>query len=245
MLVASSTGSADGAPTTGSADGAPDPKTKRTLRAQSSVCPDKYEELLAKTSSQKVEAATFKTLEGIVELAKEHVKAFKDIMRSGGPRNFGPGRTLTVATACTGSGLDIIVLAACQAALEEESPGTKFKYLFNCEIQEKKRNWIMELHRNFGRHLNGSASGDGKGNDDGDDDDVPCCFLDIMDLKNKQAHCVVHEKMCPVQRADIGFICTSCKDFSSQNPKKIKGKKVFDQKATSGGSAQTMHGMLD
>ena len=214
LLAASSAGSAVGAP--------PTPNTKRTLRAQSSVRPSKFEEIFKKVSSQTVSADKFKTFEGLTQLAKEHVQHFKSVQTDGHSRPLGPGRTITIATACTGSAFDLVAFATCAAALEEENPGTKFKYLFNCESKERKREWIVDMHKKMGHLLNRSASGAG------DDDDVPCCFIDIMDLKNKTAYCAVHDKKCKVRRADVGMVCTSCKDISSQNPQKCK-ENVFNQ----------------
>ena len=80
--------------------------------------------------------------------------------------------------------------------------------------------------------------------DDENDDEThhTCIFADIQTLGKETAHCVVHNRECPVPQVDV-FICgVSCKDVSRQNPSRDMSKHVLAEGQSRGGTAQTWQG---
>ena len=138
-----------------------------------------------------------------------------------------PNRVITVGAVCTGSPADVFVFAAAEKALRKTFPNIRFQFLFNCEINEKKRKWIGKLHK--------SCSDTRK--------QQPCMFGNIMDLANGEASCYVHgrKKKCKVPSVDILLCCTSCKEFSTYYN---KAQKPVNDKANNSTSAQTFAGLL-
>ena len=143
-----------------------------------------------------------------------------------GEKPLGPDRIVTIGTGCTGSAADVLVFEAMEEAYREYLPDVCFKYRFNCEINDKKREWIVKLHNALA--------------DDGSTDfvQVPCMFGDVIDLGASEADGHVHDKKCVAPSVDIFVCCTSCKDFSKQNTKRPQGL-VTHQTNTPGGFAQT------
>ena len=118
-------------------------------------------------------------------------------------------------------------------AFREKVPQFGVKYLFNCENNARKREWIMRLH--------GAPEGEIKA--DPTLVDQPCMFGCISKIGLRFAPCFTHGGECKVPSVDVFIACTSCKDFSKAKPGK-RGP-VFTEQATTGGSAQTLHGMLE
>ena len=75
--------------------------------------------------------------QGLERLAEEHLQSFAELL--GTVAKGAPNRVITVGTACTGSAADIFVFAAAEKALREAFPDIRFQFLFNCEINDKKR----------------------------------------------------------------------------------------------------------
>ena len=118
-----------------------------------------------------------------------------------------------------------------EGAYREYLPDITFLYKFNCEINEKKREWIMKLHK----ALQHDASPDSVC--------VPCMFEDITHLGAGEAYCYVHEKICMIPSVGI-FLCpTSCKDISKYNKNRMQGL-VTQHTSTPGGFAQTLMGLM-
>ena len=162
------------------------------------------------------------------ELAREHCQHFSVLLTES--RQLGPDRTITIGTGCTGSAADALVFEAMEEAYREYLPDITFKYTFNCEINDRKRNWIMKLHEALAH--------------DGTTDSVlvPCMFGDVLELGGSEAYCYAHDRKCEIPSVDFFLCCTSCKDFSKQNNKRSQGL-VTQQTSTSGGSAQTLRGL--
>ena len=80
----------------------------------------------------------------LLQLAREHCQNFSALLKEG--RELGPDRTVTIGTGCTGSAADTFVFEAMEEAYREYLPDISFKYRFNCEINDKKREWIVKLH---------------------------------------------------------------------------------------------------
>ena len=164
----------------------------------------------------------------LLQLAREHCQYFSALLKEG--RELGPHRPITIGTGCTGSAADTFVFEAMEEAYGEYLPGISFTYSFNCEINEKKREWIKKLHNALAQ--NGSA----------DFVQVACMFGDVLHLGESEAYCHTHEKKCVVSSVDIFMCCTSCKDWSKHNTKKTQGL-VTQHASTPGGSAQTLRGL--
>jgi len=179
----------------------------------------------SKTASRRVVTMdSVRSGHALLQLAREHCQNFAALLKPG--RTIGPDRTVTIGTGCTGSAADTLVFEAMEEAYREHVPDISFKYSFNCEINEKKREWIVKLHSALAA----------------DFVQVPCMFGDVIDLGAREAYCHVHEKKCMVSSVDIFVCCTSCKDFSKQNSKRTQGL-VTQQTSTPGGSAQTLRGV--
>ena len=156
-------------------------------------------------------------------------------------------------------------MMAIKAALASSNPDFRFEYVFNCEKDAQKRQWIMKLHKSI---ENEPALGDAVVGDDAVEskaalgDAGPCLFCDIQDLhrgaNGSKLPCATHYVLdgkkqinghCEVRPFDILFCSTSCKDFSKMNPNKSLGCKSTENitalgaAETPGGSAQTIRGL--
>ena len=200
-------------------------RTPRTLN-RSPTCDEQKTTSVGETNKMRVVSG--KALgenQGLERLAQEHLQSFASLL--GTVAKSAPNRVITVGTACTGSAADIFVFAAAEKALRDTFPHIRFQFLFNCEINEKKRKWIQKLHK--------SCSDTDK--------QQPCLFGNIMDLGNEEATCYVHgrKKKCKIPSVDILLCCTSCKEFSLYYN---KPQKPVNDKANSSTSAQTFAGLL-
>ena len=95
-------------------------------------------------AGKKVPAHSLRTRDGLERLAREHVSNFGELL--GDWDRLAPGRAITVGSACTGSAGDLIAFEAAEVAFREKVPQFGVKYLFNCENNARKREWIMRLH---------------------------------------------------------------------------------------------------
>ena len=203
-------------------------KSSRTLSRHPTVDPIDCQKQVKIASSKVVSMDSVRSGAALRELAREHCQYFSALLKDS--RQVGPDRTITIGTACTGSAADALVFEAMEEAYREFLPDISFKYTFNCEINDKKRRWIMNLHKALAH--------------DGSTDSVcvPCMFEDVLHLGANEAYCHVHDKECVIPSVDIFICCTSCKDFSKQNTKKTQGL-VTQQTSSLGGSAQTLRGL--
>ena len=203
-------------------------ENSRSLSRHPTVDPVECLEQIKNASSKVISMDSVRDGAALLELSREHCKKFSALLKEG--RQLGPDRTITIGTACTGSAADALVFEAMEEAYREYLPGISFKYTFNCEINDKKRSWIMKLHEALAH--DGST----------DSVHVPCMFGDVLHLGAIEAYCYVCDKECVIPSNDIFFCCTSCKDFSKQNTKRAQGL-VTQQTSTPGGSAQTLRGL--
>ena len=165
----------------------------------------------------------------MIKLAREHCEAFRSLLGPG--VKLAPNRTITVATACTGSAADVFVMDALARAYGDEASGFGVKYLFNCDIAPKKREWATRVHDAVA-----GAEGDALCAS------KPCSLSKTGDLENEEALCATHGKYCPVPSVDVFICCTSCKDMSRANGE--KSWHVLAAAKSTGGSAQTFQGLL-
>ena len=154
-------------------------------------------------------------------LAREHCASYLKML--GCPSRLAPAREITIGTACTGSAADVLSFDALAAAYQEHVPYFQVAYLFNCESNNQKRGWGMQLH---GLCPDASTNS--------------CCwFRDINDLAEGKALCCKHAEKepqgCPVRTVDIFVCATSCKDFAKANHSRHKRQ--------GGESARTLSGM--
>ena len=118
--------------------------------------------------------------DALLQLAREHCLNFAALLKEG--RQLGPDRTVTIGTGCTGSAADTLVSDAMEEAYREYLPDISFRYIFNREINDKIREWIVKLHNALAH--DGST----------DSVQVPCMFGDVIELGASEAYCHVHEK---------------------------------------------------
>ena len=161
-------------------------------------------------------------------------KAIKAVGRPHG------GRAIKVASFCTGSAADAIALDSLQHALKAEDMDITFEHSFYCEKHDRKRDvWCKKVHK--------IISGTDIANL------LPCAFTDCEVLGTSKATCTMHKKQSPVCNCTIpdwlsmlvaGF---SCKDLSRANQNKgaLQGADLWNALQTPGGSAQTMHAVVN
>ena len=203
-------------------------KSSRSLSRHPTVDPIECQTQVKNASRRVVIMDSVRSGDALLALAREHCHNFSALLKAS--RDLGPDRTVTIGTGCTGSAADALVFEAMDEAYREYLPDISFKYKFNCEINDKKREWIVKLHNALAH------------DESTDSVHVPCMFGDVLDLGASEAYCHVHEKKCVVPSVDIFVCCTSCKDFSKQNTKRTQGL-VTQQTSTPGGSAQTLRGL--
>jgi site-specific DNA-cytosine methylase len=203
-------------------------KSSRSLSRHPTVDPIECQTQVKNASRRVVTMDSVRSGDALLALAHEHCQTFSALLKE--CRELGPNRTVTIGTGCTGSAADALVFEAMEEAYREYLPDISFEYKFNCEINDKKREWIVKLHNALAH------------DESTDSVHVPCMFGDVLDLGASEAYCHVHEKKCVVPSVDIFVCCTSCKDFSKQNPKRTQGL-VTQQTSTPGGSAQTLRGL--
>ena len=203
--------------------------SSRTLCRNPTVDPVECQTRIDDASRRVISMDSVRGGQALLKLAREHCQTFSGLLKEG--RELGPDRIVTIGTGCTGSAADALVFEAMEEAYREYLPDITFLYKFNCEINEKKREWIMKLHK----ALQHDASPDSVC--------VPCMFEDITHLGAGEAYCYVHEKKCVIPSVDI-FLCpTSCKDISKYNNNRMQGL-VTQHTSTPGGSAQTLMGLM-
>ena len=118
---------------------------------------------------QVIPPADFRDVEGLVRLASDHLKNFTKLIPTLS-RGFFPAEKLRVASACTGSGQDAVMMAVVEEALAGQYPGFGFEHVFSCEKENRKRGWLKHLHNQLlAPHGHEAAK-------------MPCIFDDICEL---------------------------------------------------------------
>ena len=86
-------------------------KRRRQLQRRSSIDDQDADELQHRMRQVLLPAEQLRTLEGLAELAGEHLGAFQQLLGPFG-RSIVPKRTLRIGTACTGSAADALSMGA-------------------------------------------------------------------------------------------------------------------------------------
>ena len=103
-----------------------------------------------------------------------------------------------------------------------------FKHMFSCEVKKPLQGWISSVFKEARLECG-------------------CCFCRAEEMGQEKAWCVKHGCLCEVPIVDILIAGTSCKDFSktstAQRGYKSSGTLVLGLPASTGGSAETFHGL--
>ena len=195
---------------------------QRRLRRQATVDPDVAKELARQWCQKQVSAHSIMNGDFLPALAEEYAAVFQQLAPD---RALAPNRRLTWASACTGSGGDLLVQKAMQRAYNSRGiRGVEFATLFDCEADKKKREYHAKLRA------------------DVDPENDSCMFTEICHLGGMTAWCDVHGCFCKVPSVDCFSCCTSCKDMSRVNGQ--QSSLVLRERTSGGGSAQTFQGLL-
>ena len=127
----------------------------RSLSRHFVVDPDVIQKRVDVVSRRVVSMDSVRKGDALLELAQEHCRNFVEAIN--GQKMLGPDRVVTIGTGCTGSAADAFVFEAMEEAYREYLPDLSFEYKFNCESNEKKREWIVRLHDVL--HNKGGAKG--------------------------------------------------------------------------------------
>ena len=133
---------------------------------------------------------------------------------------------ITWGSICSGSEGVLPVLRAIEQAYATRKVQVQFKHIFSCEKSKEKQRWISQIFAEFSGH------------DDHDD----CLFTSAEEMGNPTAHCVVHDKYCPVPDVHLLVVGTSCKDLSRANPN--QNMAAVKESSSPGGSGNTFQGLL-
>ena len=152
-----------------------------------------------------------------------------------------PKTQLLWGSACSGSEGAVYVADAINTSFARANWPVRLQHCFSCESCRDKQKWV---HVVSASHRCEDDDDSLFGEDDENDDEThhTCIFADIQTLGKETAHCVVHNRECPVPQVDV-FICgVSCKDVSRQNPSRDMSKHVLAEGQSRGGTAQTWQG---
>lgn len=174
------------------------------------------------------EPATFLTGSLLYDLAESHTNHLRKELSP--DTRLGPSLTLRWGTICSGGEVMLFVLLAIAKALAEHGVRLNFVHVFSCEIAPKLQEWIMALFAEVGARVSIQEG---------------CLFERAEHMGQKTAKCVRHGRHCPVPDADLVCAGTSCKDWSKSKGLTAAQKgKVLDAASSTGGSAQTFHGLI-
>ena len=106
---------------------------RRKLGRNPSIDDGMATELQKEVSQQPLRAEALKGLDGLTDLAFEHLQNFQKLICPA--RSIVPPCKLRIGTACTGSSADLMSMVALQRAMDTAYPGSNFsyEYIFNCE----------------------------------------------------------------------------------------------------------------
>lgn len=198
-------------------------RSQRSLRREPTCDAATLDAAVLRWGACQVSAEAIMNGDFLPQMAAAHVQAFAELAPG---REVAPVRTLTWASACSGSGGDKLVQRAMATAYNNSGIAMNFKTVFDCEVDIGKREYLQKLQQSV------------------DSSVQPCLFKDVCDLAHARAECVVHDRKCVVSGVDVFVCCTSCKDVSRVNTHNKSTGLVLKQKESSGGSAQTFQGML-
>ena len=134
-----------------------------------------------------------------------------------------PPPTLKVATACSGSEMPKVVLNLMQQGSRRFGKGFKFEFLWSCELDQAKAEWIARLDKSMGSKR--------------------CIFKDVCTLCSGNAECWLHGRKCKVDRCNIFIAGFSCKDLSTANKNRSSNGSVLNDDSSPGGTATTWKGV--
>ena len=183
-------------------------KSDRFLSRHPTVDPVECQTQIKNASRRVVSMDSVRSGNALLQLAREHCQNFSALLKEG--RELGPDRTVTIGTGCTGSAADTLVFEAMEEAYRECLPDISFKYRFNCEINDKKREWIVKLHNALAH--DGST----------DSVQVPCMFGDVIELGASEAYCHVHEKNAWFLRWIFSCVARHVRISASKTPNERK-----------------------
>ena len=199
---------------------------------------------MAEASSRVVEAKWFTDSTLLDKCAEENLQGFAKLY----PEQFGDGPVaklpktqLLWGSACSGSEGAVYVADAINTSFARANWPVRLQHCFSCESCRDKQKWVHVVSAS--RRCEDDDD-NLFGEDDENDDEThhTCIFADIQTLGKETAHCVVHNRECPVPQVDV-FICgVSCKDVSRQNPSRDMSKHVLAEGQSRGGTAQTWQG---
>ena len=124
--------------------------------------------------------------------------------------------TLTVAGACSGSGMDDWISHELEFQSQSTDFPTQVDVLFRCEMSPMKQQWLKETRPpTIARPIAAAKSQQGsvkrmKGK-------APCLFRECGELGQGVAYCSEHDRHCKICRAVIFTAGFSCKAVSRQN----------------------------
>ena len=105
---------------------------RRKLGRNPSIDDGMATKLQKEVSQQPLRAEAMKDLDGLTDLASEHLQNFQKLI--GTARSIVPPFKLRIGTACTGSSADLMSMVALQRAMDKAYPGSfSYEYIFNCE----------------------------------------------------------------------------------------------------------------
>ncbi|CAE7331255.1 unnamed protein product [Symbiodinium sp. CCMP2592] len=203
--------------------------------------------LMAEASSRVVEAKWFIDCTLLKECAAENLHGFAKLY----PEQFGDGPVakmpktqLSWGSACSGCEGALYVAHAINASFAGAKWPVRLQHRFSCESCRDKQKWVHVVSASHRCADADELFADLFGADDEDDDEShhTCIFADIQNLGNETAHCVVHNRECPVPQVDVFMCGVSCKDVSRQNPGRDMSKHVIAEGHSRGGTAQTWQG---
>ena len=159
------------------------------------------------------------------QLAREHIADFMKVTPN---RLAGARLELTWGSICSGGEVVLFVLDSISRAFQALEITLTFTHRFSCERQKPLQDWISGVFEEAG-----VACG--------------CCFCRAEEMGQDQAWCAKHGRLCDVPGVDILIAGTSCKDFSkasnAQREYKGSGTLVLGLPTSTGGSAETFHGL--
>ena len=133
---------------------------------------EEWRKLRKELRASETSPCTFSDMGGIETLARKHMESFKRLLPSA---RLAPNDVIRIGTVCSGSFADCVSVVAFLRAVRTEYPDFRVWYMFHCEKAEKRREWIMRVHKHFAADI--TAHGN-----DTDVECMPCMFGDVTNL---------------------------------------------------------------
>ena len=178
------------------------------------------------------------------KLARQHLHNFYQAFGPECTRRLGPNRKVRIATGCTGSGAEVFSLLAIVEAFRSICPKLLFEYVFHCELNQKRMQFVRALHKHLGARLEKTHLGE------------PCFFTDITKLMTSNRQCCVHydrvykkkvPRACQIGPFDWFFCSSSSRDLEPKRGTSACLKKSRDgrRRTTPGGLSKTFWAITD